>query len=269
MTKLILLFIAYSVVMAILKKRAEKKAREQAAANGGAVDDDIDDIEYEAEAPPEQSRTRVMKGRPFLMSGEAAETSEDRNERPDPDRGERGPVKFERAKPEVYQPEKLSSKSSENLPTEKSETPARSSSNRGQAILDQLAKELGLPIPNDGYPQPSTPAPAPQPRPKPQPEVRPTAVTQPAPKVAPPKAQEPWQTRTPAAKTQAPASPVYRSADSHIQRPNLTRPDDVASALVLQAIFSEPPGLRYLRGHAARRPRAVSPEANTAKPTAS
>lgn len=268
MTKLILLFIAYSVVMAILKKRAEKKAREQAAANGGAVEDDFDDIEYEAEAPPEHSRTRVMKGRPFLMSGEAAETSEDRNERPDPDRGERGPTKFEKQAREQSVPEKAKPEkySAERHQPERMETKPQSASNRGQSILDQLAKELGLPTPTETSPQPS--APAPQPRPRPQTEVRPAPVAQPATKVAIPHGQDPWASRTALGRPAAAVSSSQQRLETSINKPNLARPDDMASAMVVQAILSEAPGLRYWRGQVARRHREVSPEANAATKTA-
>jgi cbb3-type cytochrome oxidase subunit 3 len=270
MTKLILLFIAYSVVMAIIKKRAEKKAREQAAANGELPeDDDREDIEPEIEAPPEKSRTRVMKGKPFLMSGEAAENDELRRERPEADRREHERVthdkpQWEKYKAERHQPEKAE-RAEKAQSAEKARPEPAKAANRGQSILDQLAKELGLPSPSGEQPVPSAP-----PRKRQDTEYKPTAAEGGKPTARPTATRDNEARKWVSAGTSgsssnssanAPVATVQTLAplSSRFTNPPLSRPDDMASAMVVQAILGEAPGLRYWRDAAGRR-RPPAPE---------
>jgi|GEM_PF-5935867 len=234
MTKIIFLIILAQVVFGIYRQRAARKAAEaEAQAENGEV------------IPADNRQDRDQIGQRRRESENIRDSHDEHHRtqraRPDWEAGEHQPSPLRQPR----RPDKRSQAPSK--------TPSKAKS-LGRDLLEQLAKELGLPMAEEKESPPSRPNAPPQPA-RPHPALPGTA------KKAAKGPERPREKSPDALRKPSPIlEPLSHAVapPAAIPLPMISKPEDVASAIVLQAILGEAPGLkswkRY-RGLPERSPR--------------
>jgi hypothetical protein len=283
MTKILLLFLLYSVVVAIMKKRAAKQAAEN-----GDDGEDGDELEMKpAPAPPQKEKGRktidlgpdrsykeagakAPDAKAQKVRGRSVTTESEETDRDEHRRSQRGSTDWEADEHAPSPFRKSNPAKAANNPPSQSEapTPAKKA---GREVLEILARELGLPIPTEPTP-PSRPAPAKY-KPPVIPEVESAAAKKPArPTISDEVRNSNWDGKRAkdksaiAAKAKA-DDPYARQGfasnggtakyASRLSAESLREPGDVANAIVMQSLLGEPPGMRYWKQRL--HPKSVSP----------
>lgn len=273
MNTLIVLIIIGQVVYTLWRKRAAQQAEQEADLPG----EEMPAAEhpkasrtqtsgqvrgatpaYRAEAP--EAKAQSMRGKPFVPGSEAEvheEHSRTRRDLPNGDRGEHEASPFSRPKPKAPD-------------APRSAPPASASPSRnpgkglGKDLLDQLAKELGLPAPDEilnrppSRPTPAKPAPANAAAKAPE-KGRPKEAVYSernyAERTYTERSGRDDNRRRPIATQAAVSASAASSKPLDLPPLALARPEDVAAGMVLQSILGEAPGLRLWQQSRRARPK--------------
>jgi hypothetical protein len=279
MTKLFLLFLLYSVVVAIMKKRAAKKAAE----NGG---DETEESEIELVPSPtpkqvskevgrksidlgpdrsyKEAGSRAPEAKSQKVSGKSLTTESEETDRDEHRRSQRESIDWDSGEHAPKPVQKSNPAKTANKPSQPVEPSAAKKA--GREVLDMLARELGLPLPNDPAPTQN----APKYKPPIIPEVETVSKKPTRQSTSDEIRNSNWDGKRNREKSalsgkaksddpyarQGNASSSPSTFASKVSAESLREPSDVAHAMVMQSLLGEPPGMRLWKQRLHSRPKS-------------
>ncbi len=272
MNTLIVLIIIGQVVYTLWRKRAAQKAEQEADFPEGEIPaaehpkasrtQTSGQVRgatptYRAEAP--EAKAQTQRSKPFIPGNEAEvheEHSRTRRNTPDWDRDTHGESPF--SKPKATSVEK-------GTPGASSSPVQKPAKGLGRDLLDQLAKELGLPAPDEIIERQSRPAPAKSSPAKPETKAPEKGRAKEAVYAERNYSERTYAERSgrddirrrPTATQAAVSASAASSMPLALPPLALMRPEDVAAGIVVQSILSEAPGLRLWQQSRRSRPNSA------------